>query len=92
MRIVTALSHVLPHRALSALARRLAWSRKPWLKQRLIDAVVRRFGVEAEQQGLHEVPVHAPQHTHCLAFFTVTTMKTGHHHWWPGEREGITRN
>jgi len=46
MRIVTALSHVLPHRALSALARRLAWSRKPWLKQRLIDAVVRRFGVD----------------------------------------------
>ncbi len=52
MRIVTALTYVLPHRALSALARRLAWSRNPWLKQRLIDAVVCRFGVdlaEAEQ-------------------------------------------
>ena len=52
MRIATALTYVLPHRALSALARRLAWSRNPWLKQRLIDAVVCRFGVdlaEAEQ-------------------------------------------
>jgi len=42
---VTALTYVLPHRLLSSLARRLAYSRAPWLKQWLIDAVVRRFGV-----------------------------------------------
>ncbi|GAB2507200.1 archaetidylserine decarboxylase [Pseudoxanthomonas sangjuensis] len=42
---VTALTYVLPHRLLSSLARRLAYSRTPWLKQWLIDAVVRRFGV-----------------------------------------------
>ena len=43
---VTALTYVLPHRLLSSLARRLAYSRAPWLKQWLIDAVVRRFGVD----------------------------------------------
>lgn len=43
---VTALTYVLPHRLLSSLARRLAYSRTPWLKQWLIDTVVRRFGVD----------------------------------------------
>ena len=43
---VTALTYVLPHRLLSSLARALAYSRRPALKQWLIDTVVRRFGVD----------------------------------------------
>lgn len=48
----TALTYVLPHRLLSSLARRLAYSGHPRLSQWLIRTVVRRFGVdlaEAEQ-------------------------------------------
>ena len=43
---LTALTHVLPHRLLSSLARRLAYSDHPPLKQWLIDTVTRRFGVD----------------------------------------------
>lgn len=43
---LTALTHVLPHRLLSSLARRLAYSDHPRLKQWLIDTVTRRFGVD----------------------------------------------
>ena len=43
---LTALTHALPHRALSSLARRLAYSRHPRLRRWLIDTVVRRFGVD----------------------------------------------
>jgi phosphatidylserine decarboxylase len=46
---LTALSWVLPHRLLSSLARRLAYSRRPALKQWLIDTVVRRFGVDLSE-------------------------------------------
>lgn len=46
MSLVTKLTYVLPHRLLSALARRLAYSRHPRLKQWLIDTVTRRFGVD----------------------------------------------
>ena len=42
---LTALTYALPHRLLSSLARRLAYSRTRWLKQWLIDTVVRRFKV-----------------------------------------------
>ncbi|TWI12563.1 archaetidylserine decarboxylase [Aerolutibacter ruishenii] len=45
MSLVTALTYVLPHRALSSLARSLAYSRSPWVKQWLIDTVTRKFGV-----------------------------------------------
>ncbi|HBK46626.1 MAG TPA: phosphatidylserine decarboxylase [Xanthomonadaceae bacterium] len=45
MSLVTSLSYVLPHRLLSSLARRLAYSTRPALKQWLIDTVTRRFGV-----------------------------------------------
>ncbi|QDI04074.1 phosphatidylserine decarboxylase [Xanthomonas cerealis pv. cerealis] len=45
MSLLTALTYVLPHRLLSSLARRLAYSSRPGLKQWLIDTVVRRFGV-----------------------------------------------
>ncbi len=43
---LTALTYVLPHRLLSSLARRLAYSRNRAIKQWLIDTVVRRFGVD----------------------------------------------
>jgi len=46
---VTALTYVLPHRLLSAWARRLAYSSNPTLKQWLIDTVVRRFGVDLSE-------------------------------------------
>lgn len=46
---LTALTYVLPHRLLSSLARRLAYSRNPAIKQWLIDAVVRRFGVDLDE-------------------------------------------
>jgi len=46
---LTALTWVLPHRLLSALARRLAYSRRRALKQWLIDTVVRRFGVDLSE-------------------------------------------
>ena len=46
MDALTALTHALPHRALSSLARRLAYSRNPRVRRWLIDTVVRRFGVD----------------------------------------------
>ena len=49
MGLVTALTYVLPHRALSSLARRLAYSRNRAVKQWLIDTVVRRFGVDLSE-------------------------------------------
>ena len=48
----TRLTYALPHRALSSLARRLAYSKHPRLSAWLIDTVTRKFGVdlsEAEQ-------------------------------------------
>ncbi|BDU16140.1 archaetidylserine decarboxylase [Lysobacter auxotrophicus] len=45
MSLITALTYVLPHRLLSSMARALAYSDNPRLKQWLIDAVTRRFGV-----------------------------------------------
>lgn len=46
MDALTALTHALPHRAISSLARRLAYSRNPRVRRWLIDTVVRRFGVD----------------------------------------------
>ena len=46
MNPVTALSYVLPHRLLSSLARRLAYSDSPRTSRWLIDTVTRRFGVD----------------------------------------------
>jgi phosphatidylserine decarboxylase len=42
---ITALTYVLPHRLLSSIARRLAYSRNRAVKQWLIDTVTRKFGV-----------------------------------------------
>ncbi len=49
MNPVTALTYVLPHRLLSSLARRLAYSTRPAISQRLIDAVIARFGVDMDE-------------------------------------------
>ena len=49
MKPITALTYVLPHRLLSSLARRLAHSRHPRLKQWLIDTVIRAFGVDMSE-------------------------------------------
>jgi phosphatidylserine decarboxylase len=46
---LTALTYVLPHRLLSSLARKLAYSTDPKTKQWLIDTVVRRFGVDLSE-------------------------------------------
>ena len=46
MSLVTTLTYVLPHRLLSSLARRLAYSRNTRLKQWLIDTVTAKFGVD----------------------------------------------
>ncbi len=49
MSLVTALTHVLPHRLLSSLARRVAYSENPGLSRWLIDTVTRRFGVDLSE-------------------------------------------
>ena len=49
MSLVTALTYVLPHRALSSTARALAYSRAPWVKQWLVDTVTRKFGVNLSE-------------------------------------------
>ncbi len=43
---ITRLTYLLPHRWLSSLARRLAYSRSPRVSRWLIDTVTRRFGVD----------------------------------------------
>jgi phosphatidylserine decarboxylase len=43
---LTALTYALPHRALSSLARKLAYSSNPAISRRLIDTVVAKFGVD----------------------------------------------
>ncbi len=49
MNPLTALTYVLPHRALSSLARALAYSTNPSIKQWLIDTVTRKFGVDLSE-------------------------------------------
>ena len=49
MSLTTTLTYVLPHRLLSAAARRLAYSDHPRLRAWLIDTVVRRFGVDLSE-------------------------------------------
>jgi phosphatidylserine decarboxylase len=46
---LTRLTYVLPHRALSSLARRLAYSGHPRVRRWLIDAVTRKFGVDLSE-------------------------------------------
>lgn len=49
MSLLTRVTYALPHRWLSSLARALAYSQRPWLRRRLIDAVTRRFGVDLSE-------------------------------------------
>jgi phosphatidylserine decarboxylase len=49
MDALTTVTHVLPHRLLSGLARRLAYSRSPRVRRWLIDQVVARFGVDLSE-------------------------------------------
>ncbi len=59
MGLITTLTYALPHRLMSSLARRLAYSRSPAIKQWLIDAVTRKFNVdlsEAAQPDPHAYP------------------------------------
>lgn len=49
MHLLTTLTYVLPHRLLSSLARRLAYSDNPRLSHWLIDTVTRRFGVDLNE-------------------------------------------
>ncbi len=59
MSLVTRLTYALPHRLLSSLARRLAYSSSPRTKQWLIDTVTRKFGVdlgEAAQPDANAYP------------------------------------
>ena len=49
MSLLTTLTYALPHRALSSLARRLAYSENRTVKQWLIDTVTRRFGVDLDE-------------------------------------------
>ena len=49
MSLLTRLTYVLPHRALSSLARSLAYSSHPGVKQWLIDTVTRKFGVDLSE-------------------------------------------
>jgi phosphatidylserine decarboxylase len=49
MSLVTRLTYALPHRLLSGVARRLAYSSHPGVSRWLIDTVVARFGVDLEE-------------------------------------------
>ena len=49
MSLLTRLTYVLPHRALSSLVRRFAYSTNPKTSQWLIDTVTRRFGVDLSE-------------------------------------------
>ncbi|AWV07035.1 archaetidylserine decarboxylase [Marilutibacter maris] len=49
MSLVTTLTYALPHRLLSSLARGLAYSDNPRIKQWLIDTVTRKFGVDLSE-------------------------------------------
>jgi phosphatidylserine decarboxylase len=49
MSLTTYLTYLLPHRLLSSLARKLAYSTSPGTKQWLIDTVTRKFGVDLSE-------------------------------------------
>lgn len=63
---ITALTYVLPHQLLSSLARTLAYSQNPAIKQWLIDAVVKRFKVNLDEAAQPDPHAYASFN----AFFT----------------------
>jgi phosphatidylserine decarboxylase len=61
-----ALQYLLPHRLLSSWAYGLARSRAPWIRDRLVDTVIRKFGVD-----MSEAADPNPRHYETFnAFFT----------------------
>ena len=66
MSLVTTLTYVLPHRLLSSIARRLAYSDNPRISHWLIDTVTRKFGVNLAEAA-HPDPRAYPTFN---AFFT----------------------
>lgn len=66
MSLMTQLTYVLPHRFLSSLARRLAYSDHPRLSAWLIDTVTRRFGVDLTEAAQPD----AREYRTFNAFFT----------------------
>ncbi len=66
MSLLTRITYALPHRALSSLARKLAYSESPQLKSWLIDAVTRRFGVDLGEAAQSDPAAYASFN----AFFT----------------------
>ncbi|MEP6633487.1 MAG: archaetidylserine decarboxylase, partial [Luteimonas sp.] len=72
MSALTALTYVLPHRLLSSIARALAYSDRPALKQWLIDTVTHKFGVDLSEAELSDPREYATFN----AFFT-RALKSG---------------
>ena len=66
MSLLTALTWMLPHRLLSSLARRLAYSDSPGISRWLIDTVTRRFGVDLAEAAQPDPRAYATFN----AFFT----------------------
>ncbi len=66
MSTLTRLTYVLPHRALSSLARRLAYSGHPRVRRWLIDTVTRKFGVDLSEDDNSDPATYATFN----AFFT----------------------
>lgn len=66
MSLLTRLTYILPHRALSSLVRRLAYSTKPKTSRWLIDKVTRKFGVDLSEAAESDPRAYASFN----AFFT----------------------
>lgn len=72
MSLLTTLTHALPHRLLSSLARRTAYSDNAALKRWLIDTVTRKFGVDLSEAARSDPDSYATFN----AFFT-RALKAG---------------
>jgi phosphatidylserine decarboxylase len=72
MSLVTRLTYLLPHRLMSSLARRLAYSSSPRTKQWLIDTVTRKFGVDLNEAAQSDATAYPTFN----AFFT-RALKAG---------------
>ncbi len=72
MSVITRLTYLLPHRLMSSLARRLAYSSSPRTKQWLIDTVTRKFGVDLNEAAQSDATAYPTFN----AFFT-RALKTG---------------
>ena len=66
MSLITRLTYLLPHRLMSSLARRLAYSSSPRTKQWLIDTVTRKFGVDLQEAAQSDAKAYSTFN----AFFT----------------------